>query len=65
MKKHRKFKTILIKRSCRKMNRNKQKKFSKFYNGQKKVFHAFFFNFVPQQILNFDFVKLIASQFRQ
>ena len=66
--------TILIWRSSRKMNRNKNllilyylwKKFSKFSNEQKKVF---LFNFVPQQILNFllmfHFMKLIASKLKQ
>ena len=55
-KKHRKLKIIWTWRRSKKMNRNKWKKLSKFSNAHKKVFHAFFFNIVPQQILSFLFI---------
>ena len=75
-KKRRKFKTILIWRSSRKFNRNKNllipyylwKKLLKFPNAQKKVFQVFLFK-VPIKILNFlvmfHFMKLIASKLWQ
>ena len=76
-KKSRKFKTILISRSSRKMNRYKnllilyylQKSFPSFPMHRKKFPMLFHFNFVPQQILNFlfifYFVKLIPLKLRQ
>ena len=74
--KRRKFKTILIWRSSRKMNRNKNllilnyfwKKLSKFSNVKNKVSHTF--PFQPCSTVNFyfffmfHFVKLIALKVR-
>ena len=58
-----KFKTILIWRSCRKMNRNKNLLilyylWKKLFNAQKKVFHAFSFELYSTANSKFSFASL-------
>ena len=70
-KKRRKFKTVFICRSSRKLLilYYLWKKFFKFSNAQKKVFHAFTFRLCSTANSNFRFIfhfmKLTASEFGQ
>ena len=77
-KKRRKFKTMLVWRSSRKMNKNKNllmlhanitllmaKTFQVFQWTEKMFSILFLFNFIPQLILNFHLMNLISSKFRQ